>query len=232
MLQQTQTQRVLRKYPDFMNAFPTPAALDGASVAEALRLWSGLGYNRRALALKHAASEIVSRFGGEVPADETALLTLPGVGRYTARAVLAFAFGLPAAPIETNVRSVFIHEFFPEAQGVRDRDIEPLAEAALDREDPREWNYALMDYGAMLKASSTNPGRRSAHHVRQSPFADSHRRVRGELLKTLGASDAPLPVESLASRIAFSRERVEKALGELVAEGFVAERAGAYRLAD
>ena len=232
MLQQTQTLRVLPKYEAFLAAFPRPADLAKAPTSELLRLWSGLGYNRRALSLKAAAAEIETRFGGRLPDEEEGLLSLPGVGPYTARAVLAFAFDRPVTLIETNVRAVFIHEFFPGREGVRDAELEPLVRAALDRVDPRNWYYALMDYGVMLKASLPNPGRRSAHHQRQSPFADSHRRVRGAVLKALGPEAAGLPSEAIAAAIPFARERVEKALGELVAEGFVAGRGGRYSLSE
>lgn len=230
MLQQTQTARVLPKYEAFLAAFPTPADLAAAPVADLLRLWSGLGYNRRALALKKAASEIAQRFNGRLPDDEDSLLSLPGIGPYTARAVLAFVFGRPVALVETNVRTVFLHEFFPDRESVHDRELLPLVEAALDRSDPRNWYYALMDYGVMLKASLPNPGRRSAHHQRQTPFADSHRRVRGEILKRLAASSEPLTADELFVSIPFARERLEKALGELATEGFVAERRGRYGL--
>ena len=237
MLQQTQTIRVVPKYEAFLASYPVPAALAEAPTADLLRLWSGLGYNRRALALKAAASEIVTRFGGSLPDDEDWLLSLPGVGPYTARALLAFAFDRPVVLIETNIRAVFIHEFFPGREAVRDAELEPLVREALDRRDPRNWYYALMDYGVMLKTSLPNPSRRSAHHARQSPFADSHRRVRGAILKAL-APPAPTPLAEgllsveLAAAIPFARERVEKALGELVAEGFVAERGGRYSLSD
>lgn len=230
MLQQTQTLRVLPKYEAFLAAFPRPADLAAAPTAELLRLWSGLGYNRRALALKRTAEELVARHGGRLPDGEEALLSLPGIGPYTARAVLAFAFDRPVVLIETNVRTVFLHECFPGREKVHDRELLPLVEAALDRSDPRNWYYALMDYGVMLKASLPNPGRRSAHHQRQSPFADSSRRLRGEILKALAAAPAGLEVEELAARLPFSRERFEAALEGLRSEGFVAERGGRYEL--
>ena len=232
MLQQTQTSRVLEKYGPFLGAFPTPGALAAAPTADLLRLWSGLGYNRRALALKRSAAELLERFGGALPRDEESLLSLPGVGPYTAAAVRAFAFDEPVVLVETNVRTVFLHEFFPNREGVRDAELLPLVGEALDRSDPRNWYYALMDYGAMLKSELPNPGRRSAHHARQTPFADSHRRVRGEILKVLGAAEKGLERDRLASLIPFAVERVEKALGELAAEGFVSERGGVYRLGE
>ena len=229
MLQQTQTDRVVPKYIAWLEAYPEPSELVRAPLAEVLGLWSGLGYNRRALALVRASTRIVSL--GRFPDDEDSLLEFPGVGPYTARAVLAFAFDRPVVLIETNIRSVFLHRFFAAEEGVADSRIAPLVEATLDRSDPRTWYYALMDYGVMLKRSLGNPNSRSAHYARQSPFADSHRRIRGSLLKELG-SRGRADANELASALPFSRERVEKALGELKTEGFVAESCGIYRLGD
>ncbi|MFZ4617803.1 MAG: A/G-specific adenine glycosylase [Rectinemataceae bacterium] len=223
MLQQTQTQRVVPKYLAFLEAFPEPRALAAAPVSKLLALWSGLGYNRRALGLKRAAEEITSCFGGTVPSCEEELLSLPGIGPYTSAAVRAFAFGQAVVLLETNVRAAFIHHFFPDSSEVSDREILPLVAEALDRGDPRNWYYALMDYGSDLKRRLPNPGRRSLHHAKQSSFALSHRRVRGEVLKAL--SGESLTEGMLAQRLPFARERVEKAAAELVAEGFL-ERYG------
>lgn len=223
MLQQTQTDRVLPKYLAWMARFPDPASLAAAPLPEVLGLWSGLGYNRRALALVRAAAEIACRAaeGRGFPRDEASLLELPGVGPYTARAVLAFAFGEPVALIETNVRSAFLHHFFPGEAGVPDSRIAPLvaACAAAEAADPRRWNYALMDYGVELKRRIGNPNRLSAHYARQSPFADSHRRIRGAILRELGKGAASR--DELASALPFARERVEAALRDLEREGFV-----------
>jgi A/G-specific adenine glycosylase len=229
MLQQTQTERVVPKYLAWMKAYPVPAALAAAPLSDALSLWSGLGYNRRALALIKAASRIAS--AASFPDDEDALLELPGVGPYTARAVLAFAFGRPVVLIETNVRSVFLHRFFEGEDGISDSRIAPLVEATLDREDPRKWYYALMDYGVAIKRTLGNPNLRSAHYSKQSPFADSNRRIRGSLLKLIGQRGRA-EADELASSLPFSRERIGSALEELKAEGFVAESCGIYRLGD
>jgi A/G-specific adenine glycosylase len=227
MLQQTQTERVLPKYLAWLEAYPYPAALAAAQLADVLALWSGLGYNRRALALVKAASQIAS--ADRFPDEEASLLDLPGVGPYTARAVLAFAFGKPGVLIETNIRSVFLHIFFEGEEGVADSRIAPLVESTLFREDPRTWYYALMDYGVDLKKRGGNPNRRSAHYARQSSFADSNRRIRGSLLKALANREGK-DAEELAVALPFSRERVDAALAELQAEGFVAESGGVYRL--
>jgi A/G-specific adenine glycosylase len=229
MLQQTQTERVLPKYLAWLEAFPTPSKLAAAPLAEALNLWSGLGYNRRCLALVKAAASIAaaSRF----PDTEEGLLEQPGVGPYTARALLAFAFQRPVVLIETNIRSVFLHHFHEGEEAVADSRLMPLIAATLDEGDPRTWYYALMDYGVEIKKRMGNPNRRSAHYARQSPFADSKRRVRGSLLKALGGQDGKT-ADELAAALPFSRERVDAALAELRAEGFVAEAGGLYRLGD
>ena len=227
MLQQTQTERVLPKYLDWMSAYPEPAALAKAELAEVLGRWNGLGYNRRALALVKAASRLASL--GRFPSEEDELCELPGVGPYTARAVMAFAFGRPVVLIETNIRSVFLHSFFSGEEGVSDGELAPLIEATLDRGDPRTWYYALMDYGVEIKRAFGNPNSRSAHYAKQSPFADSNRRIRGQVIKEL-MERGRLDSCELAAAIPFARERVESALGELVAEGFVAESCGVYRL--
>jgi A/G-specific adenine glycosylase len=185
MLQQTQVERVHGKYLEFIHAFPDFASLSKAFQKDVLALWQGLGYNRRALALKRLAENVVSMHGGTLPRDVEALSSLPGIGKTTAGAILAFAFNFPSVFIETNIRRVFIHEFFDGEDDVKDTEILPLVEAMVDRENPREWYWALMDYGSMLKKNVENPNRRSAHYTRQTPFEGSDRRIRGLVLKRL-----------------------------------------------
>jgi A/G-specific adenine glycosylase len=185
MLQQTQVERVKAKYCEFLSAFPTFEALADAPLTAVLRVWQGLGYNRRAIALKRCAEEIVSRFGGRMPCNTHELESLPGIGPYTARAVAAFAFGVAEPLIETNIRTVFIHFFFHGRDQVGDREILPLVAATLARDNPREWYYALMDYGVHLKQLHPNPGRRSRHHVVQSRFEGSNRQLRSRLLRSI-----------------------------------------------
>lgn len=231
MLQQTQVDRVRPKYRAFLEAFPDVRALARASPADVLRAWQGLGYNRRALALQAAAARIVAEFGERVPDDPAVLETLPGIGPATAAAIAAYAFDRPTVFIETNVRRVFLHFFFRDRTGVTDAELRPLVERALDRERPREWYWALMDYGTMLARTAPNPNRRSAHHAVQSPFEGSARQLRGRVLKVLlGAG--PLGVEGLAAATGAGQDRLGPVLDRLRKEGFVAEDGPVYRIRD
>ncbi len=230
MLQQTQTARVAPKYEAWMEAFPDPGALASAKPERVISLWSGLGYNRRALALRDAARIIVERHGGTVPRDERALDDLPGIGIYTARAVLAFAFGENVAFIETNIRAVFIHFCFADRESVSDKEIMVLAEEAAKGEDPREWNYALMDYGAALKRVAPNPNRKSSGYARQSKFEGSVRQVRGAIVRKL--SEGPADAEALYAASGAERERFDAALGGLAAERVVVVSDGKISLRD
>lgn len=227
MLQQTQVARVRKKYEEFLKQFPDVEALAGATLQEVLVAWQGLGYNRRGIALKRAAEEIISRFGGAVPLKAEELRTLPGIGPYTSGAIAAFSGNRPELFIETNIRTVFLHLFFADQQGVPDREIMPLIEKTLDREQPREWYYALMDYGVHLKQKTANPGRRSAHHQRQTPFKGSNREVRSRLLKAILAGESVTEKELAAARPG-DEERVVKNLADLVREGFIVMEGDRY----
>lgn len=185
MLQQTQTARVTQKFPRFLEAFPDFASLAAAPFAEVLGQWKGLGYNRRARYLQESARVIVTEHGSRLPDEPEELLQLPGIGAATAASICVFAYNRPLPFIETNLRTVYIHFFFPDQDRVSDRDILPLVESTLDRERPREWYYALMDYGVMLKKTVGNLSRRSLHYSRQSPFEGSDRQLRGRLLQLL-----------------------------------------------
>ena len=235
MLQQTQVSRVVPKYEAFIAAFPTVQTLAEAPIDRLLAAWQGLGYNRRALALKRAAEVIVAEHGGEVPASLGQLTALPGIGHATAAQVLAFAFDIGVPFIETNIRTVYLHEFFPGAEDVPDAAILPLVADTLDDARPREWFWALLDYGTYLKATTPNPSRRSRHHVRQGRFEGSNRQLRGRLLAELtehartGAGDATVTV--LADAVHFEPERVTAALGALQSEGFVVSSTHGWRLA-
>ena len=128
MLQQTQVSRVDGRWQRWLERFPTVDALAAASASDVLEEWQGMGYNRRALALLHAAQQI-SEAGGSFPADERSLRALPGIGPATAAGIRAFSFNLHAVYLETNVRAVFLHELFAEEEDVPDRDLLPLVDA-------------------------------------------------------------------------------------------------------
>lgn len=229
MLQQTQVQRVLIKYPPFLEAFPTFESLARSGLKEVLACWQGLGYNRRALALKSTAEVVVQAYAGELPRDPRELTGLPGIGPSTAGAVLAFAFQIPTAFIETNIRRVFIHHFFSGQAEVTDARIMPLVEATLDRDNPREWYYALMDYGTMLKERFVNPNRLSAHYQRQAPFEGSRRQIRGRILKAL--IDHPkMSLSELADLVGTARGDLAAIVQTLEREGFLKRRGRGYVL--
>ncbi len=185
MLQQTQTHRVLPKYQGFIKMFPTFAALHRASFKKVLRAWSGLGYNRRALALKKIAARVQQEYGGRLPDTTNVLESFPGIGPHTAGAIAAFVYNTPAVFIETNVRTVFIYHFFKGEKKIHDEAIRKLVEKTLDKKNPREWYYALMDYGAMLKKIQGSNNPKSAHYRKQSLFKNSNRYKRGLILKML-----------------------------------------------
>lgn len=230
MLQQTQVPRVIPKYEAFLGMFPDVETLASAQLAEVLAAWSGLGYNRRAKSLKHAAETIVAEHTGRVPDTMEGLTALPGIGFATAAQILAFAFDVAVPFIETNIRSVYIHEFFGDAEGIPDSAILPLVDATLDRDDPRTWYYAIMDYGTHLKSTRPNPSRRSAHHTKQSRFEGSVRQVRGALLREITARPGQ-SAAALADATGFEANRVEPALEALTTEGFLVAEDGFYRIA-
>ncbi|MDR3686705.1 MAG: adenine glycosylase [Coriobacteriia bacterium] len=236
MLQQTQVSRVEKRFEEWLAEFPTIDALAQAPLEPVLRAWQGLGYNRRAVALKRAAEQTAERFGGTLPADDAELRSLPGIGPATAAGVLAFAYDKPARYLETNVRAVFLHELFGDRDGVSDREIEPLVSAAVEEAGrqgvgPRAWYYALLDYGAHLKRSLPNPSRRSAHHTRQSRFEGSRRQKRAWLLRAV-MEESGLSAEEYgrdlgraerdAGRDAPDVGDVSAILDDLVADGFLA----------
>jgi A/G-specific adenine glycosylase len=226
MLQQTQVERVVRKYEPFLKAFPDVWSLARADLRDIMAAWQGLGYNRRALALQRIARRLTADFDGRLPAEVDTLRTFPGIGEATAGALAAFAYNQPVVFIETNIRRVFIHCFFPGRSGVRDREILPLVDQTLDRVQPRTWYYALMDYGTMLKRAAPNPNRRSAHHQRQAPFADSDRQIRGLILKALLGSPVLSPGD-LVQAVGKSPARTTGLIRTLIKEGLL-EQEGAY----
>jgi A/G-specific adenine glycosylase len=178
MLQQTQVDRVIEFFNAWTKQFPTVTKLANASQIEILKQWKGLGYNSRAIRMKKAAQVIISNYKGKFPTEYEELQKLPGIGPYTAGAISAFVNNQPVAIIETNIRRVFIHHFFQDDTDVRDEDILELVKETLDKKNPREWYWALMDYGSFLgrtlniKGKKYNPNTQSKHYTKQSKFEE------------------------------------------------------------
>jgi A/G-specific adenine glycosylase len=229
MLQQTQVGRVVEKYKEFLAAFPDFITLANARIATLLKIWSGLGYNRRALALQSLAKKVMTDHAGRLPSDPVTLITLPGIGKYTAGAVVAFAFNKPVVFMDTNIRRVFIHEFFHDKENIRDDDVYPLVKKTLDKNDTRSWYNALMDYGSMLKQGQANPNRKSAHYVRQSPFENSNRQVRGMILKVL-VKKSPLTAAQIVKESGKDERQIRENLVQLAKEGFIKKKGKGYIL--
>ncbi len=232
MLQQTQTKRVAEKFPDFIKKFPDFKSLAVASTADVILAWQGLGYNRRALYLRALAQAVVNEYQGKLPTEPEELIKLPGVGKNTAGSIAAFAFNKPTVFIETNIRSVFLHEFFSEQNAISDPDLLPLIEATVPSKNPREWYYALMDYGVHLKKEHKNPSRASKHHTKQSKFIGSKRQVRGEILRRLGVEPLSLhKLEKYVRKLESGRiEELPVILKELVNEGFIEQNGPIFTL--
>lgn len=260
MLQQTQVARVETRWLEWTDRFPSVFALAEAGIADVLASWQGMGYNRRALALKAAAEEIVRTYDGVFPHDTRKLVALPGIGPATAQGIRSFAFDLPGVYLETNVRAVFLHHLFPDVPGVPDKELISLVEATCPGEvsnthgamatfaspqdvddTPRSWYYALLDYGAYLKKTVPNPSRRSKTYVRQSKFDGSRRQKRAEIVRMLlSAQGAPLDVADIhrrlndvereAGREVVEHDVVASILDDLKSEGFCEDVLGGWRI--
>jgi A/G-specific adenine glycosylase len=224
MLQQTQTYRVAPKFELFMEMFPTFQALAEGSLQDVLAAWQGLGYNRRALALQVIAQQVVAEHNGMLPNDPEILVTFKGIGPATAASICAFAFNSPTVFIETNIRSVFIHSFFKGLDKVDDKELLPLVQATLDYENPREWYYALMDYGVYLKKEKGNPSRKSKHHTKQSKFEGSDRQVRGAIVRAVTRYGELSENDLFVATKEPDESRFARILAQLTTEGFVVKK--------
>ena len=218
MLQQTQVNRVIDKFNQWMELFPTISSLANASFDEVLSAWSGLGYNRRARYLQETAIILLNEFDGHVPREVSRLVELPGIGQATAAAIITYAFNLPLVFIETNIRTVFIHHFFPDTTQVSDAQLVSLIDQSMDKENPREWYWAIMDYGSFLKQSVGNISKNSKHYKKQSKFEGSARQLRGSILKLLLIKERTL--RDLQENTFFD-ERLEAILATLERERLI-----------
>jgi len=246
MLQQTQVERVIPFYRSFIKKFPTAKKLAAAPLSDVLKVWQGLGYNRRAKMLWEAA-QVFPRFDLATRSNLVEKLEkLPGVGPYTARAVAAFAFNQDVIFVETNIRTAVIHHFFADAntkkvvraekrrgmiyhtplQKVSDKEIEKILEEALPRGKSREWYSALMDYGAHLKRSGVKLNAKSKHYAKQSKFEGSLRQVRGAILRALTVK------KSLTSVRKAYPDRFDAALAALARDGLIKKKGRGWRIDD
>lgn len=230
MLQQTQVERVRTKYPEFIARFPNFRALAAASLSDVLAAWQGMGYNRRALALKRLAEIVMREHGGVLSKDPKVLDSLPGIGWATACAIMAFAYQRPFPFIETNIRRVFIHFFFSRKRKISDAKILALVASTLDTRNSREWYYALMDYGSYLARIVPNPNRRASQYRRQTRFEGSERQLRGRILTFLTRRGAAVRIGTLARIFGGSHSRIKKVLDDLAKEGFIIIRSNRISL--
>lgn len=243
MLQQTQTSRVAPAYQAFLQRFPTVEALAEASRGSVIRAWSGLGYNRRAVALHEAARTIVADYRGRIPGDTRVLERLPGIGTYTAAAVASIAFGAPVAAIDTNARRVIaraVGGVDPDA--LHPRDARLLGDAWLDPRSPGMWNQAVMDLGrevcrpqprcagcplaAHCRYRQRRPGTTTSagpatRTPKSSPFDGSFRQVRGAVVAALRLR-SPLTLKALERATGRPTETVVRAVQALAGDGLVA----------
>jgi A/G-specific adenine glycosylase len=225
MSQQTQLIRVIPKFELWMQRFPNIQSLAEASVADVLKYWSGLGYNRRALNLKKAAEIIIKNFNGKFPNTEKELLQLPGIGKYTARALLCFAFNQQVAVVDTNIRKIIITQFSFDGN---EKELYKVAEQLLPKGKAYEWNQALMDYAAAVlkKEKILIP--------RQSKFIGSHRYYRGQVLKYL-VEHRKIELRNLGAIIkkdysALDEIWLQKLVQELIREGFIVKKGNVITL--
>ena len=230
MLQQTQVDRVIARYTEFIRIFPDLFVLAKAPKDRLLGAWQGLGYNRRSLMLQTCARIVVEKYGGTIPADAVLLQNLPGIGVATGGSLCAFAFNQPVVFIETNIRSVFIHEFFRQKSRVSDKELVPLIEQTMDRKNPRRWYSALMDYGSYLKKTIPNPSRKSSRFVTQAKFQGSDRQVRGKILRML-LTQGKAGFKEIEHLVQIDPLRLHTIVAALKLEGFIRQRNRWYSIA-
>ena len=222
MLQQTQTERVSDKFLEFIKKFPDFLTLSIAPLDDVLRAWQGLGYNRRAIALKKIAEIVINEHDGVLPDSIETLKSFPQIGHNTASSIVAFAFNKPTVFIETNIRRVYIYFFFPGKNSVTDKEIIPILEKTMDKTNPRGWYYALMDYGVMLKKTYPDLNKRSAHYRKQAPFKGSNREIRGNILKILINNDNIIKKSELLKKLkGITSEKLKMILDQLEKENFI-----------
>lgn len=216
MLQQTGVGRVIPKYEEWLVRFPDIESLAKASLGDVLKAWQGLGYNRRAKYVWEAARILASM---DLPESLLDLPRLPGVGVNTRGAIVAYVDNAPIVFVETNIRTVFLHDIEKTAGSVADSIIASLVQASLPQSGVREWYWALMDYGSFLKQNGLSHLPRAMSYSKQSPFEGSLRQLRGRVIRELATG--ALTRKGLSSKL--QDERLELVLSTLIKEGMVVE---------
>lgn len=225
MLQQTQVERVKIKFAEFIKHFPTITSVAQADKIEILKVWQGLGYNRRALFIKRACEEIITNHKGIFPKDFITLQTLPGIGPSTAGAICAFAYNQPVNFIETNVRAVILHFFFKDKERVSDKEVMSVLEKVTSSDTtPRDWYYALYDYGTFLKKTlgkkKTALHQKSKHYNKQSKFEGSFRQKRANVL-SLKLSTPEISDIEILSKLKITDQDLEDVYHSLTKDGLI-----------
>lgn len=200
MLQQTQVSRVLLKYREFLSIFPTVIDLANSPLSNVLQAWKGMGYNRRAQYLQKSAREVVLKYNGYFPTDEKQLLSLPGIGLYTARAIQVFAWKKDVAMVDTNIRQIIIHYFF-DGKLQSPTVIQDTADRLVPKGKSWQWHQALMDFGSIAMPHIRNESGIAKKNIKKKalPFKDSPRYIRGRIIDLL--RDGPQKKQLLCEHI-------------------------------
>ncbi len=222
MLQQTQVERVIPKYEAFIVRFPTVRSLAEAPLADVLELWTGLGYNRRARYLHDAAKSLRD---SPFPSGINALTDLKGVGYNTAAAVLTYSYNQPYSFIETNVRTVYLWHFFKDATAISDSLLLEKVEATIDKKKPREFMWAIMDYGTHLKKTGIKNISDSKHYRKQSIFKGSLRELRGEVVRLAQKEMSLVEIRRLVND-----NRLDGVIKSLESEGLIETHSSVLRI--
>lgn len=224
MLQQTQVVRVLQKFEEFKIAFPTLQDLAQADFQEVLMHWSGLGYNRRARFLHETAKKLCTF--STFPDDQTILQSCPGIGENTAASIVVYAFNKPLVFLETNVRTVLIYHFCNDVtEKVDESVLRNLAEQTLYSENPRQWYWALMDYGTYLKKTEGNFNKYSQKHTVQSKFEGSFRQKRAAVLRLL-LQKGPLTADEISEFLLYETDLTQQLLLALERDSMISNISG------
>ncbi len=236
MLQQTQVSRVEPFFRSFIMSLPTIFDLAHAPLENVIILWNGLGYNRRCRYLWEAAQYIVKEYNGIIPSDPTILLKIKGIGEYTAHAIVTYSYNIPHTFIETNIRSVFLilykRYFNQQKNKISDDQFKFLVNYYIDNDNPRNWYYAMMDFGSLLKKKYNNKHiQKSKTFTKQSTFKNSFRQLRGNIIKQLIECPTKSMTENDLKQI-LSHQKLELALQSLLEDKLICYDAThmAYRL--